>query len=260
MPLMSKTCKNYDFCTKLKEGIDASKFHPPQGYNPLEVIRNASIWWVPAPFHTTYLWVKLRCLNAMQISAISKMSIIDARTEEEKKDFKATRKIVIDIANDQEAITKAALIYPTFEEIVKATMDIDIIEKRKELEELKKELEKIDKKDKRYKEFDKKIYEKELFLAFPLPTNFMSFIYSWVRGIDITNAKLLSREHLLSAAIKAINGHDNPHDHVHGIFSDKDETEIDDAAWFVYGQYQEDKKTEQRLKKNNYKWIGKKPR
>lgn len=257
---MLKTCKNYDFCTQLKEGIDASKFHPPQGYNPLEVIRQASALWVPVPFNGIPIWVKLRCLNQTQFMAVNDLTCIDTRTEKEKKKIKVDLGELINIYNKQEALVEASLITPTFKEIIEILTTDDIIKKKKEYEEIKKLFEKADRKDPNYKKLKKKYDALELFLGFLLPNDFMGFITSWAQGVDITNVKKLSRKMLLEAAILARNGNNNPSDHISGVYTDFHKNDINKAAWATLKQYDEDKKSEQRLKKNNYKWIGKKPR
>lgn len=252
---MSITCKNIEFCSKLKQGIDADKFNLPVGYNPIAIIRNAAFLWVPAPFHASILWSKLRCLNAAQLLSLSDMTSIDVR-EEKDKNKKLTKDDMIDIWNKQEAIVKASLIAPTFEEIINIIYP-DLEERKKEVERSKEDLYKIKKKDKKYRETEQRILAQELFLAFPLPTNFMAFISAWAQGVDITDIKRLSRKMLLEAAILAANGKDNPHDHIKGIFTDKHEIDIDKAAWHIYNEFQEDQKNANDIKKQKYKWTGK---
>ncbi len=254
-----KTCKNYDFCTKLKEGIKASEFHPLPGYNPLEQIRGAAFWWVPVPFHGVPIWMKLRCLNQTQFMAVNNLTAIDIRTKKEKKKQKKMYlDELIDIYNNQEALVEACLVTPTFQEIIDIIMEEDNVLQRKkqEFKEVNKLLEEIDIKDKKYKELKKKADNLELFLGFLLPNDMMGFISSWSQGIDITDIKRLSRKLLLESAILAKNGNNNPSDNLSGIFTDIQKNDINKAAWVIYNEYMEDKQAEQGLKKQKYQWIG----
>jgi hypothetical protein len=48
----------------------------------------------------------------------------------------------------------------------------------------------------------------------------------------------------LEAAILAENGKDNPSDHISGIFTDHNKSDIDKHAWSVYADYLKNKEVE----------------
>jgi hypothetical protein len=69
----------------------------------------------------------------------------------------------------------------------------------------------------------------------------------------VSNIKLLARQQLLEAAILATNANNDPHDHVSGIFTDRDTKDIDKAAWAVYAEFQKEKSLEKSA--SGTRWI-----
>jgi hypothetical protein len=222
---------------------------PPAGYNTLEVIRGALFHWIPVPFNGVPVWMELRTLNASQLDACGAMTLIDLA----KGDSVADKKQIIDIRNKQESVIRAVCNRPTFDDIINAITGFDFVarEQKAKIDELKKldlsGLSSIEKED-----IAASIFNLELALAFIIPEDTMGFLTSWSLGVDVSDIKKLTREQLLDAAILATNGHDNPSDHLSGVFTDRDKEDINKTAWGVYNEYQADKQTE---KNSKMRWV-----
>ena len=63
---------------------------------------------------------------------------------------------------------------------------------------------------------------------------------------------------LFHAAIKAVNGHNNPSDHISGIFTDFHKDDINNYAWIIYNEYQEQKRQEKEARKKGNMLFTKK--
>jgi len=208
----------------------------PIGYNPLEVIRRGLFTWVQVPFNGVSVWCELRALNSTQIRSCGDYSNINTKGTE------LTKQQLIDLRNYQEKLIVLCLNRPTYDEIFKLVLHEDFVvrDKRKELEELKK-------KDvsalpaKQRIELENRIADTELFLGFILPEDTFGFLTSWINGNDISDIKKTTDEQFLEAAILAENGHDNPTDHLLGVFTDHNRGDMDRYAWYVLSEYRKDK-------------------
>lgn len=218
---------------------------PPQGYNPLEVIRGGMYHWVYAPVNNTFAWIQLRTSNATQLEACGAVTLI----ENLGKSKLATPEEMLDMRNSMEAICKITMMNPTFDDFVKMTTDTDIVHSKMRLE-----LERIraidctgmsaTEKD----VIDTEVRKLELHLAFLLPENTFDFIVRWAMGVDVSDIKKISHDKLLEAAILATNGHDSPHDHLSGCFTDRDPSDIDKTAWGIYNEHMENKRIEKGIR------------
>lgn len=218
---------------------------PPQGYNPLEVIRGGMYHWVYVPVNNSFAWIQLRTSNATQLESCGAISLIESIGK--VKD--ATDDDMVDMRNTMENICKIAMNNPTFDEFVQMVTDSDIVHSKMRLE-----LERIKAIDctglsaTEKDEIDSKVHELELHLAYLLPENTFDFIVRWAIGADVSDIKKVSHEKLLEAAILATNGHDSPHDHLIGCFSDRDMSDLDKTAWSVYNEHMENKRIEKGLR------------
>jgi hypothetical protein len=228
----------------------------PSGYNPLEVLRGAMFTWVQVPFAGVKVWCELRTLNATQMEACGSFSLIELNDEKEEK---TPRSALIAMRNSQERLAREVLVRPSFEEIETMLLGADLVSvrKRAELEEIKKaDLSSCTAAEKA--EIERDIDRLELSLAFILPEDTMGFLTSWALGVDVSDIKKLNHAALLDAAILAVNGHNDPHDHISGTFTDRDPKDIDKTAWFVYNEHQKEMEAEK--KQGGYHWIGRKKR
>jgi len=212
---------------------------PPQGYNSLEVIRGGMFHWVYAPVNNTHAWIQLRTSNSSQLDACGAVTLIEALGKSKDATFEEQ----MDMRNKMEAICKITMNNPTFDEFVQMCTGADIVQSKMKLE--LKRIKAIDctgmSAEEKYV-IDEQIKKIELHLAFLLPENTFDFIVKWALGCDVSDIKKLTHEQLLSAAILANNGHDSPHHHLTGCFTDRDMSDIDKAAWVIYNEHVADNK------------------
>lgn len=229
---------------ELKAGLIKNSPALPTGYNPLEKIREGMFHWVAVPFNGVPVWCELRTLNATQVRSCGDFSNIVVNKAEE-----FTRQQLIEIRNYQEKLIRLSLNRPTYDEIFKLVLNEDFViqEKRNEIEELKKTdfsglsaTQRI--------ELENRIADVELFLGFILPEDTFGFLTSWISGNDVSDIKKLTDDQFLEAAILAENGHDNPTDHIMGVFTDHNKTDIDRYAWHCLAEYRRKKDIEAKAK------------
>lgn len=224
----------------------------PAGYNPLDRVRGAVFHVVPVPFCGTLVWCKLRTLNATQVQACGDFGLIQEKLSK-KED--AGAEDLIELRNAQESLIRATLVSPSFEEIERMIYDEDRVMASK-LEEIA-DIERSAKETKdltaeQRDEIETELDRLRLFTAFVLPEDTFGFLTSWALGVDVSDIKKIGREQLYRAAVLAVNGKDNPSDHLSGVFTDRDEEELNAAAWIVYNDYQAMKK----VGKGEMRWIG----
>lgn len=224
---------------------DIPEVKPPQGYNPLEVIRGGMFHWVYVPVNSTFAWMQLRTSNATQLESCGAVTLIERLGS--AKDASAEE--LLDMRNNMESICKITMNNPTFDEFAQMVTDSDIVHSklRLEVERLKAvDCTGMSATERDY--IDTKLREYELHLAFMLPENTFDFIVRWAIGADVSDIKKISRDKLLESAILASNGHDSPHDHIVGCFTDRDMSDIDKSAWSIYNEYIESKRIEKGIR------------
>ena len=219
---------------------------PPQGYNPLEAIRGGMFHWVYAPCNNLDgVWIQLRTSNPTQLESCGAVSLI----EDLQKVKDSTQDELIEMRNKMEAVCKVTMNNPTFDEFVKMVTGSDIVHSKMRLElERVKAIDCTGMSATEKDVIDRKIQELELHLAFLLPENTFDFIVRWALGVDVSDIKKLTRGNLLEAAILATNGHNDPHDHIKGCFTDRDMGDIDKTAWVIYNEYMNDKNIEKGIR------------
>ncbi|MDR1952361.1 MAG: hypothetical protein LBQ37_02455 [Elusimicrobiota bacterium] len=223
---------------------DKTVYKMTAGYDPLPLIRNEIFTWIYLPFNGGRVWCNLRSLNANQIETCGDFALLQNIA---KNTEKATHSDVIKMRNAQEKLAVAVLNRPTYKDIEKLIFDDDnvIKEKKDELESIKNKIKKNKGKltAAQFTELQNRVNELEFFVGYILPEDTFGFLTKWALGIDITEIKSLSRQKLLEAAILAENAKKAPTDYISGIFTDRDKSEIDKAAWIIFNEYQEEEKT-----------------
>jgi len=220
---------------------------PPIGYNPAEVIRGALFNWVQVPVNGTYIWCKLRCLNGAQAEVCGKVTLVELLKQKETvKDFDK----LAEIRNIQENLCRAVLVYPSFNEIEKIIFDEDTViqDKRDRLAELKKvDLSSLPKEQKA--ELVADMEKEEMFISFLLPEDMFAFLTSWALCVDVSDIKKVNKDMLLEAGLLARAGHDNPVDHLSGVFTDRDPSDLNKAAWTVVADYDKQREIARKAKR-----------
>lgn len=237
------------------EKIDIQKNSPPVGYNPIAEIRRAMFHEICTPFQGTPVWCYVTCLNSIQIQSCGDISCLCFDEKGKKPDLIEC----IKIKNIQENLVKLTLVKPSFDEIISMITKENFIisEKKKMLEKINEEINSANFSNSEKRKLQKKAEEIEFHIGFLLPDDTMSFLTSWALGIEITDIKKITRDILLDAAIMAVNGKNNPSDHISGVFTDFQKEDINKHGWYLYKQYLEDKRREEKLRKNHYNWSKK---
>jgi hypothetical protein len=216
--------------------------NPPADYKPLPIIRGKLFEWTLIPFNSGRVWCELRSLNANQIEACGNFALLSSIL---KQDRPPTRTEMIEMRNIQERLCIAVLNRPTYKEIETIIFERDNVfkEKRAELTELKTELAAKEKflTREQFNALSKQVDDLEFFCGYILPEDTFGFLTRWALGQDISEIKKLSRTKLLEASVLAKNASKAPTDYISGVFTDRDKTEIDRAAWQVYDEWRAEK-------------------
>lgn len=223
---------------------------PQQGYNTAEAIRGGMFHWLLVPVNNSNVWMELRTSNATQLDACGAISLV----EKSSKAKEASEDQIIEMRNSMEEVCKVTMNNPTFDEFIKIVTDSDFVysNARLELERLKAiDCTGLSATEKDY--IDTKVRKHELHLAYLLPENTMDFIVRWAMCLDVSDIKKISEDKLLEAAILAKNGNKDPTDHLSGVFTDRDKTDLNKAAWAIYNDYMTKKDIE---KNTGRKWLG----
>ncbi|MDH4127368.1 MAG: hypothetical protein OEV44_01345 [Spirochaetota bacterium] len=203
------------------------------------LIEDAKFPLVFAPLSGGFIPVKLRRLNSIQIKSCGDFSLIETLYDTRRKDKEPSLNSLKQYKKLQHEVVKLSLVSPSYDEIVKILEADEIIVKAKTtLQELRKELESLPD-GTRKKTFMDEICIWEMWAEFILPDDFLSYIFRIATSQDISDIKLITSEILLNAAILAEKGHDNPHNHIEGNFTDFNLTDIDMRAWLEYAKYKE---------------------
>jgi hypothetical protein len=202
----------------------------------LNIIETAQYPIIFAPFHGVHTPVKLRELTHAQILSCGSFSLIETFQDKIKREQlkkKPTMREIYEYAELQHNIARASLVAPTYEEIFEVIgCDPKIDEKKKELKELRELLRKAQNGPERIK-LEEEVATIEAFTNLLLPDDFLNFIFCYTLGIEKSDIKLLTEKMLLDAAIMAEKGHDNPADHITGIFTDFMKDDINKRAWIL---------------------------
>ena len=209
----------------------------------LEKMEAAAIPIVTLPFNGVPVCVKLRELNQTQILACGDFSLIETFQDKVlRKKNKVRRNDVVKYAAAQHAIARAALISPTYDEIISVIgKGKDIDAKKEELAELREKLISMTPGTQR-SALEEEIDSYQIWIDLLLPNDFLSSLVSYCLGINQSDHKSETEKMLLDAAILAEKGHDNPHDHLHGMFTDFNKHDIDVRAWMILTDFKEEHK------------------
>lgn len=218
---------------------------PPDGYNPLEVIRGGLFHWIAVPFNDAVVWCKLRTPRLTELESAGATSLIEQETDEV-----ASLDDYIKLRNIQEAHAKCVLVEPSFDEIYKLVTGEDawFNQRKKELEEIKAipldGLSAIQK-----DEIQKRIFKAELAIAFVLPDDTMTFLSNWALGVDVTEIRKVNDEKFLEAALMSRRYGGKATDYIKGAFTERDEGDMNKYAMVVEQRFNEQKKVEQEVGK-----------
>lgn len=191
---------------------------------------------IMVPFMGTLVPVIVNRLSFAQIRACGDFSLIETVSDLIGKKKKLSPAEMVSYAEMQYNIVRAALISPSYDEIMSLN-HYDILRKNAEAEivGIKEAIDQLPvgpKRDKFQLEYDTLRMEYE----FLLPVDFVSYIISYTLKVDDTDIKLVSEDMLFEAAARAKSGSGNPSDHLPGNFTDFNKVDINNRAMVVYHQ------------------------
>jgi len=196
-------------------------------------------------FSGEWVYVKLRKLNQAQILSLGDFSLIETfqdKIRRKELERKLTMREVVAYAERHHQIVMAALVSPTYDEVVQAAgVDPRTEEKREELKRLR-ELLRETPEGKERRELEERIDSILVWVDLILPEDFTAMIVGFTLGLDESDIKAVSEEMLIQAAVLAERGHDNPADHIDGRFTAFNRDDINRRAWVLLNRFREEKK------------------
>lgn len=224
----------------------------------LEIVRDAKYPLIAAPFFGQKLMVQVRELTQAEIASIGEFSLIETFYDKVmKKDGLARDKWreLVRYADRTHDICKAAMFCPTYEQVMLALgADPEIDRRREELDELRENLTHApDGRERR--ELEAEIDRLRIWVDLLLPEDFSAWIVAYALGLDRSDIRKVTENMLVEAAVLAELGHDNPHDHIEGRFTEFNKVDIDKRAWLLWS---ERKAEEQRKLRAKQKSSGRK--
>lgn len=211
----------------------------------MQLIKNNTEFPIALPWNGTTGVFVLRMLNSTQIKACGEFStIIDVARDDEQP----TIEDMIEVKNTQERLMKFCMVNPTYDEALDYLYDSKLIKAIKEKIILSREEIKAVEDVKRAELLAAEVDSYELYLAFLFPEDFMAAITSTILQRDNSDIRKVTKEMLLEAAVLAEKGHDNPSDHLEGVFTDFHKQDIDKHAWIELTRYREEKNVVENVK------------
>ncbi len=200
---------------------------------------------VLVPFDGDPIAVRLKTLNQVQILSCDGFSLIDLSGGTKKND-RLTIEEIRRYTRIQCQIAQVALVKPTYNQFM-ASGDVDgtITEARGRIQALEERLKKVQDGAER-DEMAESIERIKVMHDTILPNDFLGFVTSYALGLDKSNMNSITRATLLEAAILAERGHDNPADHLHGMFTNFMKDDINRNAWNVLHERREEEKAKRK--------------
>jgi len=210
----------------------------------LEEFKDAMFPLVAVKFNGTNQMVRLRELTQAQLYACggSELSLIETFQDKIRMKAKPTMAEIIQYASVQNQIVKRALVKPTYQEIFdicKTGFDTEAYKKL--IDEAEEALESIPMGPK-YSALEEELDSYRIWVDLILPQDFMASIVCYTFGIDKSDIKDVTEQALLNAAIMAERGHDNPADHLKGLFTDFMKDDINRRAWIILNEKKKEEK------------------
>ena len=205
------------------------------------------------PWNGTPVPVKIRMLNKTQIDSCGDFSLLSDRLASEDASPLEFSDLIT-IKNIQEKLLERSIVEPTFKEILNVAGASDLVTSIREQLSIHKATLKTkgNPKDKEYREIEAEIDSLELYLGFLLPDDFMASITEYILQLNNTDINLVSQDMLLESAFLAKRGNDNPSDHIDGIFTEHQKSDINKTAWIIYDRFLEQEKIKKETTNN---WV-----
>lgn len=227
--------------------------HEDKTKDTLRIIADNTEFLVCLPWNGAEAWFKICMLNATQMQSCGNFSLLNFPKEDaEKLSEDEILEEVRDIKNTQENIFKLCLSSPTFDDIIEMYKATDvwkrIKKKEAEIKDLVAQLPNGAEKD----EFQRELDRYEIFQGFVFPDDFSDKLTTIMYQKHNSDILRVSENMLLQAAFLAERGHDNPHDHISGLFTEFHKQDMDKHAWYLLGEYREKQKTDKDTNGNTW--------
>lgn len=219
--------------------------HEDKTKDTLRIIADNTEFLVCLPWNGVEAWFKICMLNATQMQSCGNFSLLNFHKEDaEQLSEDEILEEVKDIKNTQENIFKLCLSSPTFDDIIEMYKATDvwkrIKKKEAEIKDLIATLPNGAEKD----EFQRELDRYEIFQGFIFPDDFSDKLTTIMYQKHNSDILRVSENMLLQAAFLAERGHDNPHDHISGLFTEFHKQDMDKHAWYLLSEYREKQKTD----------------
>lgn len=219
--------------------------HEDKTKDTLRIIADNTEFLVCLPWNGAEAWFKICMLNATQMQSCGNFSLLNFHKEDaEQLSEDEILEEVKDIKNTQENIFKLCLSSPTFDDIIEMYKATDvwkrIKKKEAEIKDLIATLPNGAEKD----EFQRELDRYEIFQGFIFPDDFSDKLTTIMYQKHNSDILRVSENMLLQAAFLAERGHDNPHDHISGLFTEFHKQDMDKHAWYLLSEYREKQKTD----------------
>lgn len=227
--------------------------HEDKTKDTLRIIADNTEFLVCLPWNGAEAWFKICMLNATQMQSCGNFSLLNFPKEDaEKLSEDEILEEVRDIKNTQENIFKLCLSSPTFDDIIEMYKATDvwkrIKKKEAEIKDLVAQLPEGTEKD----EFQRELDRYEIFQGFIFPDDFSDKLTTIMYQKHNSDILRVSENMLLQAAFLAERGHDNPHDHISGLFTEFHKQDMDKHAWYLLSEYREKQKTDKDTNGNTW--------
>lgn len=192
------------------------------------------------PFHGKKIAVKIRQLTHAQLRACGEFSLIpDFHNKLNAKRLKM--RDLVQYAEIQHNIVKAALVMPTYDQLIDHLGKTPgLQDRKKELNELKKKLEYAPRGHQRAV-LEEEIESMRIWIDLILPDDFIGFIVAEETGVNKSEIQKLTEDMLLDAAILAEKGYKRPSEiiAVDGFWTPFMLADIDKRAWMVLAEFKD---------------------
>lgn len=202
----------------------------------IDSIRDAEFSLVATSWKGTPCLVQVRELSQVQIMACGSFSLIDLG-ELREGPFDWSKWVAY--AEQNYRLVRAALVSPTYDDIFqmvgKGTMISDAKSSFAEIEKLLLDMPR----GPRRQALEKELSQLRCLYDLILPDDFIAPIVAYSIGLAKSDIKKVTRDMLMTAAVLAERGHDNPADHVDGMFTSFNRDDINRRAWTVLSEERE---------------------
>ena len=208
---------------------------------PMFDIKNALFPVVLLPFNGEKIPFTLKELNEVEIKSCGDFSLIENMSSNIDIHEPKIEEIV-EFSEIQHNICKISMISPSYNDVLSIFDKNETIKNAKEeLKEIEFKLAKLELENnkKEYRELHTYYSSVKILANLILPNDFTASVTEYALGIHKSDIKKVTYEMLLNSAILAEKGHDSPHDHLSGQFSDFNKSDIDNCAWMALAKERE---------------------